>query len=140
MGSNVIWVTWLRRALVRVSVIARRGATKQSSVRPRSTLACHARRRHPRVRGKFDDATRAVISRWQAARGYPKTGFINSLQLRALQSEIVSTRVASADDGDDEPARRSRRSSGGGGRHYRGGGGGPGAFFGGMMGGLFGRR
>ena len=26
--------------------------------------------------GKFDDATRAVISRWQAARGYPKTGYL----------------------------------------------------------------
>jgi hypothetical protein len=93
-----------------------------------------------KVSGKFDDATRAVIARWQAARGYPKTGFIGKLQLKALQSEIVASRVASADDGDDEPARHSRRSSGGGGRHYRGGGGGPGAFFGGMMGGLFGRR
>jgi hypothetical protein len=92
-----------------------------------------------KVSGKFDDATRAVIARWQAARGYPKTGFVSKLQLKALQSEIVSTRVASADDADDEPARHSRRSSGGGGRHYRGGGG-PGAFFGGMMGGLFGRR
>ena len=30
--------------------------------------------------GKFDDATRAVITRWQAARGYPKTGFLNKLQ------------------------------------------------------------
>jgi Caspase domain/Putative peptidoglycan binding domain len=85
--------------------------------------------------GKFDDDTRAVIARWQAARGYPKTGFLNTLQHKALQSEIVSTRVASADGSDDEPAHRSRRSSGGG--HYRRGGGGPGAFFGGMMGGLF---
>jgi peptidoglycan hydrolase-like protein with peptidoglycan-binding domain len=92
-----------------------------------------------RVSGKFDEATRAVISRWQAARGYPKTGFLSKLQLKALQSEVVATRVASADDSDDEPARHSRRSGGGGGRHYRGGGG-PGAFFGGMMGGLFGRR
>jgi hypothetical protein len=89
-----------------------------------------------RVTGKFDDATRAVIARWQAARGYPKTGFINALQLKALQSEIVATRLASSDDGDDEPARASRHHGGGGGRHYRGGGG-PGAFFGGMMGGLF---
>jgi hypothetical protein len=90
-----------------------------------------------KVSGKFDETTRAVISRWQAARGYPKTGFINALQQKALQSEIVSTHVASADDSDDEPARHSRHSGGGGGgRHYRGGGG-PGAFFGGMMGGLF---
>jgi hypothetical protein len=94
-----------------------------------------------RATGKFDDATRAVISRWQAARGYPKTGFLNSLQHKALLSEIASTKVASADDSsssDDEPSRHSRHSGGGGGRHYsRGGRGGPGAFFGHMMGGLF---
>jgi hypothetical protein len=90
-----------------------------------------------RVNGKFDEQTRAVITRWQAARGYPKTGFINKFQLKALQSEIVATRVASSDDSsDDEPVRHSRRSGGGGGRHYRGGGG-PGGFLGGMMGGLF---
>jgi hypothetical protein len=95
-----------------------------------------------KVSGKFDDNTRAVITRWQAARGYPKSGYLNALQHKALQSEILATRVASAssDDSDDEPARQSRRHGGGGGgsRHYhRGGGGGPGAFFGGMMGGLF---
>jgi len=91
-----------------------------------------------RVTGKFDEATRAVITRWQAARGYPKTGFINALELKALRSEIVSSRVASSDDSsDDEPVHHAHH-SGGGGRHYsRGGGGGPGAFFGGMMGGLF---
>jgi hypothetical protein len=91
------------------------------------------------VNGKFDEATRSVITRWQAARGYPKTGFLNRLQQRALQSEIVATRVASADDGDDEPLHHSRHSGGGGGHHYHRGGGG-GGLFGGMMGGLFGRR
>jgi hypothetical protein len=93
-----------------------------------------------RVTGKFDEATRAVIMRWQAARGYPKTGFLNTLEHKALQSEIVSTKVASVDDAsDDESAHRSRHSGGGGGgrRYYRGGGGGPGAFFGHVMGGLF---
>jgi hypothetical protein len=80
-----------------------------------------------------------VITRWQSARGYPRTGFINAMQLKALHSEIVATRVASADS-DDEPAHASRHhGGGGGGGHYRGGGG-PGALFGGMMGGLFGRR
>jgi hypothetical protein len=84
--------------------------------------------------GKFDEATRAVITRWQAARGYPKTGFLNKFQHKALQSEIVATQVASASgDSDEEPARRSRR---GGGRQYHRGGGG-GGLFGGMMGGLF---
>jgi hypothetical protein len=92
--------------------------------------------------GKFDEATRAVITRWQAARGYPATSFLNTLEHKALLSEIVSTRVASNDDSDDEP-HHSRHSSGGGGRRYSrgGGGGGPGALFGHMMmGGLFGRR
>jgi hypothetical protein len=90
--------------------------------------------------GKFDEATRTVITRWQAARGYPKSGYLNALQHKALQSEILATRVASAssDDSDDEPSRPSRHhGGGGGGRHYHRGGGGPGAFFGGMMGGLF---
>jgi hypothetical protein len=89
--------------------------------------------------GKFDEATRTVITRWQAARGYPKSGYLNALQHKALQSEILATRVASAssDDSDDEPSRPSRHHGGGGGRHYHRGGGGPGGFFGGMMGGLF---
>jgi hypothetical protein len=87
--------------------------------------------------GKFDEATRTVITRWQAARGYPQTGFLNTLEHKALVSEIASTKVASADDSsDDEPARHSRH-SGGGGRRYHRGGGGPGGFFGHMMGGLF---
>ena len=94
-----------------------------------------------KVNGKFDEATRTVITRWQVARGYPKTGFLNKLQHKALQSEIVAARVASSDDSGDEPAHRSRRSGGGGGggRHYHGGGGG-GGLLGGTMGGLFGRR
>lgn len=95
-----------------------------------------------KVNGKFDEATRTVITRWQVARGYPKTGFLNKLQHKALQSEIVAARLASSDDSGDEPAHRSRRSGGGGGggRHYHGGGGGGGGLLGGMMGGLFGRR
>ncbi|MGA2288484.1 caspase family protein [Bradyrhizobium sp.] len=98
-----------------------------------------------KVTGKFDDATRAVITRWQAARGYPKTGFLNKLQHKALLAEIVATTQTSAsDDSDDKPARhRHSGGGGGGGRNYGGGGGGlagPGAFIGGMMGGMFGRR
>lgn len=91
--------------------------------------------------GKFDDQTRSVIRRWQAARGYPATGFLNKLQHRALLSEIVSTRAASSEQAGEEPTRR--RSGGAGRRHYSGGGGpppGPGGLLGGMMGGLFGRR
>jgi len=87
-----------------------------------------------KANGRFDDATRAVIKRWQAARGYPATGYLNTLQHKALVGEIVSTRVASTDDSDNDTAHRSHR---GGGRRYYRGGGGPGAIFGHMMGGLF---
>ena len=91
--------------------------------------------------GKFDENTRAVITRWQAARGYPKTGYLNALQHKALQSEILATRVASSsDDSSDDESRASshrRSGGGGGGRSYRrGGGGGPPPIFR-MMGGMF---
>ncbi len=94
-----------------------------------------------KANGKFDANTRAIITRWQAARGYPKSGYLNALQHKALQSEILATPVASASDGDGVVARPSRRRAGGSGRHYRqsAGGGGPGAFFGGMMRPIFGR-
>ena len=98
-----------------------------------------------KVTGKFDDSTRAVITRWQAARGYPKSGFLNKLQHKALLAEIVATtQTSSSDDSGDRPAPRARRSGGGGGGGgHRGGGGpdlaGPGRFIGGVMGGMFGR-
>jgi Caspase domain/Putative peptidoglycan binding domain len=97
-----------------------------------------------KVTGKFDEATRAVITRWQAARGYPRSGYLNQLQHKALLTEIVSAQAASSDDdsSDDHPSRRHHSGGGGGGggggRHYRGGGGGgPGGFIGGVVGGLF---
>jgi hypothetical protein len=93
-----------------------------------------------KANGKFDEDTRAVISRWQAARGYPKSGYLNKLQHKALLTEIVSaTQTSSSDESDDRPARHHSSGGGGGGRRYRGGGGGggPGAFIGGVMGGLF---
>jgi hypothetical protein len=98
-----------------------------------------------KVTGKFDEATRAVITRWQAARGYPQSGFLNKLQHKALLTEIVATTQTSSDDSEDRPARRARQSSGGsggGGGGARRGGADPGAAFvggvvGGMMGGLF---
>ncbi len=95
-----------------------------------------------KVTGKFDDNTRAVIKRWQAARGYPSTGYLNKLQHKALLAEIVSTTQTSSSDDDDKPRHRSSGGGGGGGgRHYHGGGGGgrggPGGLIGGMVGGLF---
>ena len=90
-----------------------------------------------KVNGRFDKSTRAVITRWQAARGYPKTGFLNTLQHQALQTESASSARASlaSDDkyDDDRPAHRR-----GGSRHRSGGG--PGGLIGGVVGGLFGRR
>ena len=93
-----------------------------------------------KVTGKFDDETRAVITRWQAARGYPKTGYLNKLQHKALLAEIVATtQTSSSDDSDEKPSRRHHSGGGGGGGgggHYRGPAG-PGGLIGGMMGGLF---
>jgi uncharacterized membrane protein YgcG len=101
-----------------------------------------------KVNGKFDDDTRSVIRRWQAARGYPTNGFLNKLQHKALLTEIVATSASSSsssDDSDDKPARRHSNGGGGGGRRSGGSGGGggggnPGAFIGGVMHGMmFGR-
>jgi uncharacterized caspase-like protein len=96
-----------------------------------------------KVSGKFDDDTRIVIKRWQMARGYPATGYLNKLQHKALQSEIVASVSSSSSDGDeDRSSRRVRRSGGGGGGGGASGGGGrrgdPGAFMGGMIGGMMG--
>ena len=92
--------------------------------------------------GKFDEKTRAVILRWQAARDYPATGFLNGPQHKALLTESASTAQASINERQpavsERPARR--RSA----RHHRGGGGGPiaaiGGVVGGVVGGVFGRR
>ena len=60
-----------------------------------------------KVTGKFDEDTRAVITRWQAARGYPKSGYLNKLQHKALLAEIVAATQTSStsDDSDDRPSR-----------------------------------
>ena len=99
-----------------------------------------------KVTGKFDDDTRSVIRRWQAARGYPSSGYLNKLQHKALLTEIVSatTATSSSDDSSDAPVRRHSSGGGGGGGRRSGGGGGgggggnPGAFIGGVMGGMMG--
>jgi peptidoglycan hydrolase-like protein with peptidoglycan-binding domain len=97
-----------------------------------------------RINGNFDEQTRAVIMRWQVARGYSGTGFLNTPQHQALVNESVSAAQASINSGDksdgDHPARRR-----GGASHHRSGGvGGPigaiGGVVGGVVGGVFGRR
>jgi peptidoglycan hydrolase-like protein with peptidoglycan-binding domain len=84
-----------------------------------------------KINGTFDKPTRAVITRWQGARGYPKTGFLNTLQHEALLTESASASHAGSSSDKSNDAHPARR---------RGGGGGPGGLIGGVMGGLFGRR
>ena len=50
-----------------------------------------------KVSGRFDEPTRALITRWQAARGYPQTGFLNTQQHHALLTESVSAAHAASD-------------------------------------------
>ena len=90
-----------------------------------------------KVNGKFDEPTRAVITRWQTARGYPGTGFLNTLQHQALLTESVSAAQASVKSSDkSDDASPARRRGGGGARHHRSDGG-PIRAIGGVVGGLF---
>jgi hypothetical protein len=93
-----------------------------------------------KVSGRFDESTRAIISRWQAARGYPKTGFLNTAQYQALLTDSVSAAQASLSSSDKSDDDRPARRRGGGGAHHHRSGGGPGGLIGGVVGGLFGRR
>ena len=87
-----------------------------------------------KANGKFGESTRAVIARWQEARGYPRTGFLNTLQHQALLTESISTAQASYSNSDKSDRHR------GGARRHRGGVGGPLGVIGSAVGGLFGRR
>jgi uncharacterized caspase-like protein len=87
-----------------------------------------------RVTGIFGRQTRSAIKRWQAARGYPASGFLNEPQHMALLSETVATTQTGSDgaSADDRPPRHIRHSGGARGRDYRGGDNDdPGAFMGG---------
>jgi uncharacterized caspase-like protein len=95
-----------------------------------------------KVTGVFNDDTRSVIKRWQSARGYPVSGYLNKLQHKALLSEIVAATSPSASD-DSSGQRAPRRASSapansGGGAPHRGGGDAGAAFIGGVMGGMMG--
>jgi len=97
-----------------------------------------------KVTGMFDASTRSVITRWQAARGYPTSGYFNKLQHKALLSEIVAAAPTASSTDEERPARRRASSGGGGGgqvqqRQPSGGGpdpAGAGRFIGGVMGGM----
>src|SRR5204862_295370 len=56
--------------------------------------------------GQFDQATRSVITRWQAARGYPKSGYLNRLQHKALLSEIIAAAPTASSSDEERPAKR----------------------------------
>ena len=88
-----------------------------------------------KVDGVFDKETRAAIARWQTARGYAATGFLNAPQHESLLTESDSSANASTGDGpdNDNPAPHHRSA-----HRYRSGG--PVGVIGGMIGGLFGRR
>ncbi|WGD48504.1 caspase family protein [Bradyrhizobium sp. CB1650] len=58
-----------------------------------------------KVTGVFSEETRSVLKRWQAARGYPSSGYLNKLQHKALLSEIVAATPTASDDS-AKPARR----------------------------------
>lgn len=55
--------------------------------------------------GVFNDETRSVLKRWQTARGYPSSGYLNKNQHKALLAEIVAA-PATASDTSQKPARR----------------------------------
>jgi hypothetical protein len=83
-----------------------------------------------------------MIKRWQAARGYPATGYLNKAQHTALIGEQLAARTADEDSSsssseESSTSRRSRHYSGGGRRYARGGGGGPGGLIGHVVGGFF---
>jgi len=87
------------------------------------------------ITGVFDDETRAVINRWQAARGYPVSGFFNKLQHKALLSEAVASVTPSASLPSRQPVRRRATVRGG---PPRGPDPSGAAFIGGVVGGIMG--
>ena len=87
-----------------------------------------------------------MITRWQAARGYPKSGYLNKLQHKALLTEIVAA-ATTASSGDEErpqapcQQRRQARAAAQPQRSVSSSSGGPdpagaGRFIGGVMGGM----
>ncbi|EHR03504.1 caspase family protein [Bradyrhizobium sp. WSM471] len=91
-----------------------------------------------KVTGAFSEDTRTVLKRWQAARGYPSTGYLNKLQHKALLSEIVASAPATASDDSAKPARRAPAQAQSAPAQHRGGGDAGAAFVGGVVGGMMG--
>jgi hypothetical protein len=101
-----------------------------------------------RMSGAFDDDTRGVIKRWQAARGYPSTGYLTRLQHKALIAEVLPTAPTASVVGNGvKPVPRAKpagNAAAGNAPAYRspppdsGGNAAGAAFIGGMMGGVIG--
>jgi uncharacterized caspase-like protein len=97
-----------------------------------------------KLTGVFNDETRSVLKRWQTARGYPSSGYLNKNQHKALLAEIIAA-PATASDTSQKPARRASApppSSAPAPQHRSSPGDAAGAAFvggvvGGMMGGMF---
>jgi peptidoglycan hydrolase-like protein with peptidoglycan-binding domain len=79
-----------------------------------------------KVNGKFDESTRAAITRWQEEQGYPATGFLNTTQHKVLTDAAKAA---------GKSARQDRRRTAGRARKSRGVGGPIGAI-GGVVGGV----
>jgi peptidoglycan hydrolase-like protein with peptidoglycan-binding domain len=79
-----------------------------------------------KANGKFDESTRAAITRWQEEHGYLKTGFLNTAQNTALLDESIA-----ASKSDSQGPRRGGRV------HHSRGIGGPIGAIGSAVGGLF---
>jgi hypothetical protein len=67
------------------------GSSGTFAVSPKSLSNFQKAPEDSRSAGHEPAPTRVVIKRWQAARGYPSTGFLNKLQHKALLTEIVVT-------------------------------------------------
>lgn len=61
-----------------------------------------------KVSGKFDDSTRAAIASWQDEHGYPKTGFLDITQHKALLEEGAAAMKTSENDNVDHRRGRGR--------------------------------
>ncbi|MBR1173578.1 caspase family protein [Bradyrhizobium sp. KB893862 SZCCT0404] len=55
--------------------------------------------------GVFSEETRSVLKRWQAARGYPASGYLNKPQHKALLSEVVAGPPSASDSSQKAPRR-----------------------------------
>jgi peptidoglycan hydrolase-like protein with peptidoglycan-binding domain len=61
-----------------------------------------------KANGKFDDSTRAAIASWQDEHGYPKTGFLDITQHKALLEEGAAAMNTSESDNLDHRRGRGR--------------------------------